>query len=775
MLDKITRLVFGVGDNLAGHLVIDDVRLERDTSAAKASFAGLYAFDLGPSTGPVMDGFTQITPATRYSPGRGYGLKDARIWRAFDALQPDPLYQDFLCIEAGGVAVDVPNGKYRVFVNIDSPSGYWGEFQTYRRRAILAEGRPVVRETMEFETFKAKYHRFWNVEDRPDDDTFDKYQKAYFNEKRFDVDVRDGQLNIEFQGENWACSVSALVIFPVAQASRGEEFLDYVQTKRRLYFDAYFKRVLHSPVGERLRVSDEDRRRGYVVFERDYMQDVFENDTPFERERSGLLRAEAFAGEYEPVTLALVSLRDLGKVTVSASDLTGPAGTILSSAIDLGFVSNRISRLNLEGSVYTIQPRLVMPVGVADVPEGRTRRFWLTIRTPVDARPGLYKGVVTVRPEVSVTTQIPLEFRVRAGTLDPVDIPAGPFGFKIGIPWYSDDRNSSKFNALMAEKSLKKMRDYGFTAFSGLPSVGYRGFRNGKPVLDFRTADPQMQYVKDLGFLAVITYGGGVSGVNAYYQDTAAMASAGFKDYARFIYALYSAVRAHADRTGWIPVYYNLGDEPGGDDLVRSAENAEAYHKAFPQGPPYFTAATSFVGSDRRSPAFRLSKALSAPAWNGHDEAGVDLIHQVGGEWAFYNGANRWTFGTYMYKAVKQFGMKFRVAWHWNNVAGDPYYALDCREDDFAWCNSSPDGELVPSVEFERLREGLDDYRRLLTLSRLTAERPDSLAAKAARDLIDRRLAAFHLGQRDHDAIFPAEDWSAFRHQTDDAIEALKK
>ena len=48
---------------------------------------------------------------------------------------------------------------------------------------ILAEGRPVVRETMDFDAFKAKYFRFWNVDDLPGDDTFDKYQKAYFHEK----------------------------------------------------------------------------------------------------------------------------------------------------------------------------------------------------------------------------------------------------------------------------------------------------------------------------------------------------------------------------------------------------------------------------------------------------------------------------------------------------------------------------------------------------------------------------------------------------------------
>ena len=52
--------------------------------------------------------------------------------------------------------VDVPNGRYRVFVNIDSPSGFWGEYQTFRERTIVAEGRPVVRETMDFDAFKAE-------------------------------------------------------------------------------------------------------------------------------------------------------------------------------------------------------------------------------------------------------------------------------------------------------------------------------------------------------------------------------------------------------------------------------------------------------------------------------------------------------------------------------------------------------------------------------------------------------------------------------------------
>jgi hypothetical protein len=134
MLDGITRLVFSVGDKPAAPLFIDNVRLERDTETARVLFDGLYAFDVGPAGSPVMEGFTPLDASRRYTRGRGYGWKDLQVWRAFDALQPDPLYRDFLCVEKGGLAIDVPNGKYHVFVNMDSPGGYWGEVQRYRRR-----------------------------------------------------------------------------------------------------------------------------------------------------------------------------------------------------------------------------------------------------------------------------------------------------------------------------------------------------------------------------------------------------------------------------------------------------------------------------------------------------------------------------------------------------------------------------------------------------------------------------------------------------------------
>ena len=778
MLDfsAVTRLCMFLGEKPTATVLLESIRLERDDSLRKVAFDGLHAFSFGPSGGPLLEGFTRITPGTLYSKGRGYGLKNARVWRgATDVLQPEPLYENFMCIEAGGLAVDVPNGTYRVFVNIDNPCGFWGEYQVYTKRAILAQGKPAVSETMDFASFKQRYFHFWNLDDMPADNTFDKYDRVHFQPKTFDVDVTDGQLVLDFRGDDFACSVSAVVLFPLAKAAEGERFLKWTEGKRRFYFDNYFKRVLHRATGDALQPTAEDRRRGFVAFQRDVMQDVYYNDTPLAKEIGGPLHGGAFAGEYGPVTLGLVPLADLGRVTVSAGDLTGPGGTIPAAAIDVGYVSYRLSRVTMEGSVYTINPRLIMPYGSVDMPQGVTRQFWLTVKTPAAAKPGLYQGTVTVRPQQGgVASTIPLEFRVHAGTLDAMDIPVGPFSYTIPLPWAYPDAAADAFRDQLNTNSLRKMREYGFTSCSGFPTIRYEGFKNGRPLLDFQAADRQMQLAKDLGFLAVSTYGGGVQGFDAYHQDTAAMSAAGFKDYSEFIRAVYTEVQKHAGQNGWIPVYYNLGDEPMGDDLVRAAENAEAYRKAFPKGPPYFTACSSFTGSDSRDPHFRLAKALHAVAWGGHDEASVNLLHAAGCDWAYYNDWSRWTFGTYMYKAAKQFGMKYRLSWHWNACAGDPYYPLDCREDDYAWCTATPDAKLVPWIELERYREGLGDYRRLLTLERLAKQRAGTPAAQAARRLTDAHLAAFKLGQSNHAAVFPLGEFTEFRQELDAAIDALR-
>jgi len=670
--------------------------------------------------------------------------------------------------------VDVPNGKYRVFVNIDAPAGFWGEYQVYRERSILAQGETVLSERMDFKKFQEKYFHFWDTEDLPSENTFDKYQPVHFSEKVFDVDVKNGQIFIEFQGANFACSVSAVILFPVAKAAEGARFLEFVKEKRRFYFDNAFKRVLHLPEGDPVQPTSEDAGRGYTIFHRDLMKDVYYNDTPFREETGMPLAAAGFAGQIVPVTMSVLPLKDLGTGNVTVSALAGPQGSIPASAIDVGYVSYRLTRVTVDGGVYSITPRLIVPRSRVALRKGVTRRFWLTVHVPAGAAPGLYTGQVSFTPQRGTALPVPLQFTVSKGSLDAADIPVGPWGGPVGVPWFGEDRESAAFAADMTEKSLLMLRAYGFTMFSGVPYVVYQGFKDGNPVLDFTAADRQMADVRRYGFRAVDTYGAGLVGVDAYNRDLGKMKDAGFTDYGAFIKAIYSAIERHAREKEWLPVFWNLGDEPSGDSLKESIENARAYRAAFPHGPPFFTAATSLDSHDANEPQFELSKALHIATLAHHDEASVERLASAGGAWAYYNGASRWSYGIYLYKAVTEFGLKFRLGWHWNAAAGDPYYALDCREDDYAWASLAPTRQLLPSVEFMRIAAGLDDYRLLLTLARLAKAKAGTPAASQAEALIRNRMAAFHLGQVEPDPHFGLDDWAAYRRHVADAIEALQ-
>ena len=59
-------------------------------------------------------------------------------------------------------------------------------------------------------------------------------------------------------------------------------------------------------------------------------------------------------------------------------------------------------------------------------------------------------------------------------------------------------------------------------------------------------------------------------------------------------------------------------------------------------------------------------------------------------------------------------------------------------------------------------------------MARLAKAKAGTPAAKAAESLIAARMAAFHLDNKDHDAIFGVDDWVKFRRRLSDAIESLQ-
>ena len=735
--DAITRLVFSLGKQNTP-VYMDNLRLECDDSD-KANFQELHAFDFGTTSSPVLRGMTKATAGTRYTKGRGYGFKNAKIWKCYkpDVLQPDVVYRDFVNPESGGFAIDLPNGKYHIFLNIDCPGGFWGELPKYHQRKVIIEGKDELVEQMDKQKAIEKYFRFADKDDLYTENTFDKYLGEIFQEKEFDVEVTDGQLNIEFEGRNWANCLSCLVVYPESKSKEGKKYLADLKERRRADFDNYFKRLLYVEKNPVIAPSVADKKKGYILFSRDYMEDVYPNTNPKKEEIKATVDGFATVGEIEPVTFSIKPLRDLGKVKIIPTELKGP-GTIPASAIKVGYISNRISRVQMDGSVYTIKPRYVMTTSEIDLPKDTARRFWANIEVPKDTPVGKYTGELKLEFADGKQDSVKVDFEViSAKELPKLDVPAGPWGIDIRVPWYVNEMTA--WNDAMDEKCLALMQKYGCTSFSAILGIKTNG--KGKELtLDFTNADKAMALARKHGMLAVVNYGTFIHGLNLYgYPTPQNPKQFGFDSLEKLYKHVFKLVDEHAKEKNWLPLIITACDEPVEVDIKKSAKNAAILKKCVTDR-IRFSGATSMVGNDKNNKHQPLVKNMDIANYNRHDTDSINAANKTGG-WAFYNGGNRWTYGFYMYMLRKKYNMQTRLAWHWNANAGDPYYALDCREDDYAWANANAKGELVPALHFERIREGIDDYRYLLALEELIKKNPNHQATPKAKVLIEEVLA----------------------------------
>jgi hypothetical protein len=777
--DKVTRFVIIVEDR--GPLFFDNFRLERlDTESVK--FPELFALDFGPPGSPLMEGFDAADTATFYSAGRGYGWQNAKIWRAFDARQPEALTQDFVCPEAGAFRFDVPNGQYHVVMNIESPGGFWGETQNYRKRSITANGKVAYQSTMDVEGFKARYFRFAATEDTPGVDPYDRYLTPMDKWVSFDADVTDGKLEVGFSGENWAICLSAMIVYPQAKAEAGQKFLKWVDQRRRVQFGSNFKQVVAAPAGAKAPAS------GYVLFQRHFMAPPAAHDGPREGELLGegaALALTAAKGENTQIAFSLQpGAADIGKIDVQVSPLAGPNGAALpAEAVQPGWLDYRITRVTPEGSVYDVRPRYWHPAP-APALAGITRTLFVRIKPPADAAAGKYTGTVTVRPERGEARTLPLTVTVLPFALPEIDdLPVGPWGCDLDLPWFGEDPQTQEWNWKMYEKSLRAIRDAGCTSFSGRPSLVATA-KDGKITLDTARADKELAAARAAGFTKTISnYGAGSLGYSMYGTaagpDIEAAKRGGFADMKSFLAALYGAIDAHAVEANWMPIAWNLCDEPSGDAVPPCVKNAQA-HRDIAAGlkRTTFMGATSVEGNDPKNPHIALAQALCMPSLNGHDVKSIEVVHKAGGQFSFYNGSDRWTYGRYMKMLVVKEGLALRLTWHYNARAGDPYYALDCREDDYCWYNTNPAGDMIPATDLLiQIIPALNDYRYLTALQQFLAAKASDPAAAGAKKVFDDMMNLEAGKDRNMDGIRHKTgrlaDYEADRQKVIDAILSL--
>ncbi|MBN2451254.1 MAG: hypothetical protein JXR77_12745, partial [Lentisphaeria bacterium] len=443
-------------------------------------------------------------------------------------------------------------------------------------------------------------------------------------------------------------------------------------------------------------------------------------------------------GEYEPASLAIRPLRDLGPCSLA---LTGDLGEDLTAALDL--VHCNTSR-GFNSLAYRIRPHTLRPGAAVDLKAHVTRQLVVTFHTRPETPPGTRRPHLQLRNAAgAVLLDVPIEVTVHPVVLDR-DTPFLMGFFGLMPPGeLGPERQWAAF-----EETLLLLRSHGMNAVSGGPNWRLKGWENGRPVLDLGEADRFFALLRKHGFEHPINGYGGCRflGLHDGYRKGAATSrvekESGLPYEEAFLRA-WQAINEHASRQHWPTVFYAMCDET----RVRSVAEAELeFMKTMAEisrrWPDRVRASGSYSVTFERSPRDEddllhwhqeFFRVLDISSLNNHDASVLEEARRLGREIHIYNqGRDRYSFGLYQW-AEQAKGVRARWQWHLNILHGYQFFDLDGREPDTAMLCYGREG-IYPTLDFERCREGAEDFHLLHTLSqRLEAARRQPERAAAVR------------------------------------------
>ena len=241
--------------------------------------------------------------------------------------------------------------------------------------------------------------------------------------------------------------------------------------KERLTSDPKYKERFFIDNKKMPELSAASLKSGYVVFPVSYMDLSFPNSIPGKDDGNVGLHLAAAPGEFEPVSFCIRTLKELKAISIKKNPLRKGGEEIPANNIDIGIVENLVRRTsNYCGACeYMSGPQYVEAAIPAQIPANVTRQLWITVKVPENAAPGTYKGEISI---ISPDGQrdIPLSVQVYNFKLDELN------GYNIGM-------FTSSVHIGFADMSgeLQDMKDHGMTSVFIFPPLGYLKCKGENP------------------------------------------------------------------------------------------------------------------------------------------------------------------------------------------------------------------------------------------------------------------------------------------------------
>jgi hypothetical protein len=470
-----------------------------------------------------------------------------------------------------------------------------------------------------------------------------------------------------------------------------------------------------STIGARPDVSKAEPAPETVVFASNWLERSDHGTRPRADQVRDTISIAAAPGEYEPATISIRSDRPRQQLRIElAGDLKNDAG----DRIDAEAVTIRLADPFENWTKRNDIEQFLLRTNTVDLAENTTRRFWLTVHVPDNARPGTYRsklviGVPTMElgPDLGrlqTIKALSLEVLVRPiRLLDAHETGMAYFmynntGYYAKLPGGAETFVTPAYQ----KRVFEDMRSHGMTTATLYiyPMVGDRfTLTDSEPGhLGF---EPTMALLAETGLVAsglpVIWLGAG-----SYEPD------------------IWTQVLDERRRRGWPEIVIYGVDEPGEEDRNKRVRDFMRKFEPFRE--------KRFNDSVRLTTALGSSQGIQTV---GHYfDLWIACMGQRIGETGVIADAEMhrkelWTYDCMLAPVDAETDRYYFGVWAWaSQVKGCAHWCYFDAMPKLSYVYPAED-ELIPTIGWEAVREGIDDYRYLATLKR-QAQR----ASEAGRD-----------------------------------------
>lgn len=662
----------------------------------------VYSFDFTGAKANNNTNITQVTSQTLYREQRGYGFIDPKFWRVEDSQYASELLRHSIGLTAGKFRIKLPNGQYQMNLVIDK-LGYW-DVPFWSDRMVLVNGTPVFKETRgSGKEFLNDLLMFESIIPEINDHPYDLYLKKVFNVIDKTVDVTNGFLEIEFEGDTSGVSLNALILWNKKSEALGIAYKNALEKRNKQEFDWMSRSI------QKIEKDLGSFSVGVIA------PDLYLNPLATKKEKVKNLTFQGGAGERPYQVVELKAGVSDEKISWSFDDFTNEKGEkIKKTDISVSDLVFQYTSPDINHETYLLTAKYLVPIRDHSlmIKKGQTRYLWLQLFINEKTPKGVFNGEVYFHRGVEKIS-IPLTITVLDYQLPKVDFPVGFFGLD-PLPYsYFPKAGYSEIRKQFRHKALVELASAGFTTFTGLPE-------------DISELNELFKESAKWGIETVYSYGG------QFPQKMIGNDEASFQKASPELKSLLS-------NKNWPKIVHTFSDEAGGysDKIANDIELAKKLQKHFP-----FLALGGF-GSYHGGDSVKLNDYFHFGFFSSLSKANISRLKENGQRWGFYNASAgnlddpRFSFGLGLYIARLN-GLSQYLEWHSSAFNNYPYYDFDGRESDVVMFFPTKDGRLLHSLRFEMAIEGLHSFRKLKLLEKaISSGMGPNQATVAAKKWLD--------------------------------------